>query len=219
MSETLQFNFHETKMCLDVPQNIFDETLSKGEYFSRIVGFHAQRRVVDTTNIDGGVRLSLNMKRAGSSADRRVKHDRCRQLITAVEEVAAITPKDQQDPNLSVEIGIEPIGGSNRYGFNAVVKRPVASPSIVQNAATTAMRQTAEELRYMPKSILSNSVYAHMTESYVSLETNPVGSCSLDTDGVEYEPDSSDINLYAHNLYNHEMQLICLSGLIAIARS
>jgi len=53
----------------------------------------------------------------------------------------------------------------------------------------------------------------------ITLETNPVGACSMDTDGTDYDEDSEKIKLYDHNLYNHEMQLICIAGLVALAKA
>ncbi len=68
--------------------------------------------------------------------------------------------------------------------------------------------------------MLDDLVYAQVNRQHgVTLETNPIASASLDTDGNSYNPEDSVIELSAHNMYAHEMQLICLSGLIAIARS
>lgn len=219
MTQTVRFRFVDSRMTLDVPNVVFDATMEKGEWFRRIVEFPARQRVVTANPIENGVRLQLNTKKGGNIQDRVTKHDRCKQMVTAIEEIAAQTPDKLQDQRLRVEIGTSPISDSDRYGFNATIKRPDTNISVVQSVATKAMRQTATDLRYMPKSILAGSVYALLHENYMSLETNPMGSCSLDSDGMEYEPASPTVNLYAHNIYNHEMQLICLSGLIAIANA
>lgn len=220
MNRQLQFGFEGTRMCLDTPRAVFESAMTRGEYFARILGFQANQGVVTSTPHEDGMRLVFNTPKIGRIADRRIKINRCKQVVTAIDEICERTPASQQDPSLSVEIGTSPIGDSNRYGFDATLKWPDAEPRDVQAAATIAMTQTAQDLRYMPRSILAGSVYAIVDrQNGVTLETNPMGSCTLDTDGNQYDPGGEVMDLYAHNLYSHEMQLICLSGLIAVARA
>ena len=56
-------------------------------------------------------------------------------------------------------------------------------------------------------------------EQGVSMITNPVGSCNLDTNGAAYRPESPKFEVDAHNIYNADQQLICLYGLVAVAHA
>jgi len=106
------------------------------------------------------------------------------------------------------------------YGMNAEILRPRVSDKAAALAATHAMQQMAHDLGTYADKDIPGMVYAQVsTAQGITLETNPAGSSSMDTDGDEYEATSEKISLYAHNLYTHEMQLICISGLIALAKA
>lgn len=221
MAETLRFGFEKTRMCLDVPQDIMDNAVDSGCYTKQVLTFaQPEDRVVTSRPIEGGRRLTFSTQKTGRLPD-RLKRDRCKQMVVVVDEVTQAAPDDRQDPSLSVEMGVDYINNGDRLGFNARVRWPDADPIDVQIAATRAMCRTAKSLRYMADVCpVEDLVYAQVDrERGVTLETNPMASASLDTDGDSYNLDDPVIDLSAHNMYSHEMQLICLSGLIAIARS
>lgn len=220
MIDVLKYGFDDSRICLDIPQDIFELAMDSSELLTQIVDAPANKRVVNTEANDGGTRLSLNTKRAGNSQDRYIKEFKCRDMVQALAEVATFTPRRKHDPALQVALGTERINNDDRFGMSAKLRWPSRSNSELRSIATQAMQQTALELHYVSQTILPDMVYAQIDRQRgVTLETNPVGSCSMDTDGGTYEADDPSMKLYAHNIYNHEMQLICLSGLISIARA
>lgn len=220
MTDTLKFGFEKTRMCLDVPQAIMNDAVDKGDYLGRILRFAQPKdRVVISKPIEEGRRLIFSTRRAGNLPD-KYKRDRCKQMVIAINEVVQAAPDNLQDPSLALELGDDYINDGDRFGFNAYVKWPDADLVAVQDIATKAMHRTAKDLKYAQGCNLNGMVYAQLSRQYgVTLETNSIASASLDTDGTSYNPEDSVINLSAHNMYSHEMQLVCLSGLIAIARS
>ena len=121
--------------------------------------------------------------------------------------------------DLEVQIGYER-RGYGVFGMHAEIVRPTVSDSRATEVATKAMRQMAHDLGTYPDKDISKLVYAQVSTTHgISLETNSLISCTIDTDGDEYDANSEKIALSAHNLYSHEMQLICISGLIALAKA
>ena len=121
--------------------------------------------------------------------------------------------------DLEVQIGYEQ-RGYGVFDMSAEIVRPTVSDNFATLIATQAMRQMAHDLGTYPDKDISSLVYAQVsTTDGITLETYPIGSCSMDTNGDKYNENSEKITLSAHNLYTHDMQLICISGLIALARA
>lgn len=221
MIERMWYGHQESRIYVDIPQDIFDVAMAETKYLAKIIEFRAQQRVVEVESLDGGRRLLLNAKRAGNIKSDFVKEDRAKQMVYALAAVASHSLENQLDPNLTVDMGVNRLGDGERLGMTAFVTWPARPESEVQTTATSAMRQTASELSYIsPASLIAGSVYAQLDRRHgVSLQTDLMGSCDIGTNGMFYKPESPVIELNAHNLYSHSMQLICLSGLIAIARA
>lgn len=117
--------------------------------------------------------------------------------------------------------------GDGRLWMAAEIARPkLADDTQVSEIATSAMRSVARKMRYMYSAensrhyekTLSREVWAdYVRKKWLTVTTSPIGSCSLDTDGFTYKPDSETIELHQHNLYSHAQQLICLVGVVAVA--
>ncbi len=134
-------------------------------------------------------------------------------------EVSGLAPAAQQDPCLTVRTGTRRINDGDRFGMDARLMWPATAPEILQVAATRVMRETAQELKFLPKSLIAN-VYASVDRNRgITLDAHPFANSSLDTDGNEYEPEDAIVKLYGHNIYNHQTQLVCLSGLIAVSHT
>lgn len=220
MIDVLKYGFNDSRIYLDVPQDVFELAIGRSSSLAKIVTEPANKRVVNVEAGDGGTRLSLNTKRAGNSQDRNIKELKCHDMVQALAEVAAHTPRRKHDPALQVVLGTERINNGDRFGMTARLRWPERSNSELGSIATRAMRQTALDLRHANQSILPGMVYAQVDRQRgVTLETNPAGSCSMDTDGERYDTNEPFMELNAHNLYTHSMQIICLSGLISIARA
>ena len=139
-------------------------------------------------------------------------------FLTYLDE-SGIDGYDEESPDVSIMIGFNSVG-YGVYGMEAEIKRPTIADRAATLIATRAMRQMAYDLGTYPKKEIPMLVYAHVLgDSGLSFETNPAGACSMDTDGYEYKPTSDRITLHSHNLYTHQMQLICISGIIALAKA
>jgi hypothetical protein len=156
--------------------------------------------------------LFLDASAVKRQDDREERERRAETILQYVQE--ANTAQD-----LDLSIGFEQ-RGYGVYGMQAELQWPNVPDDQVSYFATTAMRQMAKDLGTYSNDMLPGMVYARVRRSDgITLETNPVASSSMDTDGTEYHETAERVTLYAHNLYTHEMQLICISGLIALAKA
>lgn len=125
----------------------------------------------------------------------------------------------RNDSDLSVQIGYKQ-RGYGVYGLHAEIARPTVPDDEATRVATQAMRRMAHDLGLYPDAQIPGMVYARVSHVQgITLETSGEGSCSLETDGGSYDQTSETIELYPHNLYAHQMQLVCISGLIALVKA
>lgn len=210
-------------MFVDVPQAVFDDAMSTFEVLPKIVEFPKNRRVVLAEAGDDVTRLTFNTKRIGRLGDNIVaERDRLKHVIYALSAVSSCSMEaGLQDPNMTVNMSLRPIGSDDRLGMDAVLKWPESVGDFeLQVIATNAMVLIANDLRMHSPRLMDGTVYAMVSrDNGITLETNPMGSCSLDTDGATYDPSKPTMELWGHNIYNHKIQLVCLAGLIAIARA
>lgn len=132
---------------------------------------------------------------------------------------------------LNLGISSSRAGDGVRLGMYGMIKRPEGlSDEKISAVATTAMRSVAIDIGYAnPDGKLKRNKYkafindlvwtSYDSERGVTITTNPLGSCSLDTDGNQYDPASEMIELHQHNIYTHTQQLLCLVGLVAVANA
>ncbi len=132
--------------------------------------------------------------------------------------------EDTEEP-ITVSVGsYESINGTGRLGLGFDVRWPNTIDISLNTLATSVMWRAAKELGYMrgngSRDRYRDAVYAQVSRQHgVTLETNPMGSCSVGTDGSYYSPDDSIIELTAHNIVGVDQQFICLAGAVAIARA
>lgn len=179
-------------------------------------------------------KVAFNLKKVGAKRIPHGKRDSLAAITKCIESVSAWS-HDYSDPRLHVELYSAPVPGDGRLGMMADIQWPEASDDDLTELATQTMRQAAFALRhdadmeeYQGKKIrrsrwikhIESMVYAQVSRDRgVTLETNPMGSCSLGTDGSWYQPTDETFEIQAHNIYSHEQQLICLTGCIAIAHA
>ena len=150
--------------------------------------------------------------------DQEERNDKAGKILKYLVE-SDIDGGEEDTPDLSIVIGFER-RGYDIYGMSAEIKRPTVSDRDATLIATRAMRKMALDLGTYSAKKIPHMVYAQIsTESGMSFETNPIASSTMDTDGMEYEAESERISLSGHNLYTHEMQLICISGIIALVKA
>ncbi len=183
--------------------------------------------------MDGYSRLTFDLTAIGR---RKIEHYRERDLMAVMKTIAATEaaaqktiPEDERPLSFFVDQTLLPDG--TRLAMSARVLRPEGSHNMTTYHATKAMRRAATAIRYNHDfakeenmsnveydEFINDVVYAnYQPEQGLELQTNPHGSCSIGTDGTEYNPDSRYIELYAHNLYTPAQQLICLVGAVAMA--
>lgn len=119
-----------------------------------------------------------------------------------------------------------PLGDMGRVAISATLTLPRIESEHISEFATMHMRGVARSLRYASeiesREMRDSLVYSQLDERGITLRTNPVGSCSMDTDGDQFFIQAStnrEATLYAHNLYHPIQQLICLAGAIVMAHS
>ncbi len=217
MAENLEYFFDESGIGIDVPYDIFHRAAIGDMDFIDAIKLPPNQKVLDIDEYGEGVRLRPRLKRIGSIQDRVKRSTRIKQVAHVISGVSGSTPTDRQDPMLNVYMSTHRLPDDTRLPMFAEVKRSTEDNLSLGRLATEAMLKTARELKYGNRDILDGMVYAQVDNNGVTLETNPGGSCSLDTDGSDYDNNSETIKVYAHNLYSNEMQLICLSGLIRLA--
>ena len=109
-----------------------------------------------------------------------------------------------------------------RYGMNVALRWPQIDPEQAAAFATTQMRRFARTLTLhsgQPKDLLEDLIYAQASRNTgVVFQTNPMGSCSIESDHQDYIG-VDVVDLWQHNLYNSEQQLICLVGAVAFANA
>lgn len=170
--------------------------------------------------VDGGdtkLHLLVNEKRIGSSEHKpRLLHN----LVQLIDGLETHTLKDDQDPDFQVQMGASDVNGTGRHMIDMQVTWPNLADEILQKLVSDTMVSTATNLKYDVKRFIPRIVYAQIRRQYgVTLETNPIGSCSVGTDGMWYEPSERTIELQAHNIYNNTQQIILLAGGVALARA
>ena len=117
----------------------------------------------------------------------------------------------------------EPIGASiNRYGMYVELRWPLVDAEEAAIFATEHMIKFAKTLPFYSqydKDMLRSLLYvsADRTDG-ITVQTNSVGSCSIDSDGNghKYKP---TVELLQHNIYGPQQQLPCLIGAVAFANA
>ncbi len=122
----------------------------------------------------------------------------------------------------TVDMSVGRVSSDGRYGMNVVLRWPQIDPERAADFATSQMRRFARTLTLhsdQPKDLLEDLVYAQASrDTGVVFQTNPMGSCSIESDHQDYTG-IDVVDLWQHNLYNSEQQLICLVGAVAFANA
>lgn len=122
----------------------------------------------------------------------------------------------------TVDMSVNRVSRDGRYGMHVALRWPRADPEQAAVFATTQMRRFARTLTLhsdQPRDLLEDLVYAQASRSTGAVfQTNPMGSCSIESDHQDYTG-IDVVDLWQHNLYNSEQQLICLVGAVAFANA
>src|SRR3989344_7215874 len=199
-------------------ENEWYKTVQNGNTFGHL-------HLKDVKN--GGVEIGFDFSKTGRRrhpVNRRYDLARTTRVING-----SITgaQDDERDERLLVYVdGL--LEDGRTLGMDARVKLPDPdAPDVTDQAVTDLMtstvQQSARQLKYMRgrrRERLEEWVHVnYQRQRGITIQTAQVGSCSLDTDGMEYDPDEETAVLYGHNLDSAEQQLICFTGLVALANA
>lgn len=123
----------------------------------------------------------------------------------------------------AVQMSMEALDQLNsRYGMHVELRWPECDAAVAATFATSQMQAFARHLAINGKdseALRKDLIYAQASRtSGVIFQTNPLGSCSIESDHRDYT-DVATVELGMHNIYNHEQQLICLVGAVAFANA
>jgi hypothetical protein len=218
MAENIRYIYDETGIGMEVPYDIFHKTASRDMTFIDVIKLEPRQKIIGIEELGTALIVRPNLKRIGAISDDTKKERRTFQTAYVLDAIANAASPERRDPLLHVEIGVQRLRDGTRVGMRAEFPKIDGDLEARNRYATNAMRVTANTLRYCPKTLL-DMVGAQYDDSGVTFQVNDIGACTLDTDGQTFDSEDELVEVYAHNLYSHEMQLICLSGLIAITRA
>lgn len=225
MAEHLRYGIETTDMnhrlFMDLPvklaARIQNNNASVGQELRSLTA--KKNRTVDLEPSDDGLRLYINTKKIGARREDHARRSVARRVVEIVSTIDFLAGQYDKDPNLNVQMG-SAYTSDGRLHMRAEVKWPKDSTdNHMSNVTTYFMRDCARKLNYERK-ILDDLVYAQvMRENGLTLETNPLGSCSIGAGGYMYSPESHTVELYQHNIYSTVQQLICFTGAVALANA
>jgi len=163
--------------------------------------------------------LFLDATAVGRAKDMKEKEARAKRILEILyaSGIAYGGRNGLGDSRFSINIGFQQVA-YGVYGMGAELRWPKLSDARASAIGTEAMRAMARDLKLYPETEIGGMVYAGIQRAYgMTFGTNPAASSSMDTDGMEYSPQAKKVNLYAHNLYTRQMQLVCIKGIMAVA--
>lgn len=231
MTERLSYDIDEARqLSLYVPHNILNQTIKETrlkEILDSPLGI-----VEDQANAQGHTLtfswepfLAVNERRIEESRTNNVKSYASMQFY-ALQKIADLTPEDQLDPTVQVRMQMtsQDASGQNRRGMQADLhwspERSNEDLDMAARHATLQLRHSAIALGVLKKSI-QDSAYAQAGfETGIEFQALDIGCCCLATDGMDgYESlRLGEAQVHGHNLYNHQVMLTCLNGLVAFTK-
>ncbi len=231
MSEHIRFGIEESimnsrmnsRLFVDLPSGVLDKIMSDQQY-ERLVekkGKKLKCPVVTDPNVGSAdARLYVNTSLVGKMPDRAKQQHVLGKVARLVNFLGNYPETDVADPEVQVVLGGQTESASDRLPMYATVALDQTVDHVqLSSRATQQMQSIAASLRYIEPDLIQDMVGATVKRNrHISLTVNPLGSCTLDTDGVTFDPAADRIELYGHNLYSHSQQLTCLAGAVALAR-
>lgn len=201
----------------------YDRVMSSEKYTIVEGGLLVKSRL--SHDSDESYDLFLDATAVRRSDDELIREEKAERILQLLDEsnIGNDWVRGQEDDHQTSDLEVQI--GYHRYAYgifriSAEIARPKVSDEVATIVATQAMRQMAYDLGTYTDSLIPGLVYAQVSRADgITLESNSAGSCSMDTDGMHYDETSEMISLGDHNLYTHQMQLICISGLIALAKA
>lgn len=176
--------------------------------------------------VDDQARLSIDLPVIGR---RRSDHLRTSDLVVVRDLLRAVTlagTVTSTENDLDIFMGDEASRyRDGRMPMSVEFEWPEASDEQISAVGTRYMHLAARSIKYAKSTsgrLLDyfGMVYAQAErERGVTLQTNPMGSCAVETTGFDFSPGEDRPRLTSHNIYNAEQQILCAVGGIDISRA
>lgn len=205
-----------TELALDIDQAVVVEAYQSEQLVARYIKVLAEKGVFlhDQDSARAVSRYTLNAEQMGRfrNATQAViqSYD---WLYNSGYEVDRTLPAIKMSPDF--------ISHTCRYGMSLTLRWPDIDADVAAILASQHMRQFAATLPIHRKfnPLKDQGIYTRANRRCgVVLQTNEMGSCSVESDHRDYT-ENDTVKLLQHNLYNPEQQLICLVGAIAFAHA
>jgi hypothetical protein len=220
MIERLRYDFDDkANPILDVPGSVFERAIESTKILEAV---DSKYRLVVAEQGDGGVRLTHDMRQlkkiiGDNKGGSETAASYWYYVLWAIQSEVTDEVRDQ---DMWVEFSKGPLpdaSGQQRRGMRAELRWPLPDARAAGLLATEVMQRSAVSSGYISKNIADSAYAIVADEQGVELQALDIGCCCLYSTG---EPDVRDglLELNGHNLYNRQVILTCLSGLVALAR-
>lgn len=234
MAERIAYGIDMTKPgntvpYIDLPKAVFRKLLD-AEVIDVPASKKAQSKApVVVSELSSDMHRATIMTRRIGRAPEQFRDGVSKDVISFFEGIHTWTDANEADPKISVDVWTGRLFDRTRLGIVMDVRWPNMSDQSMAALTTGVMRSIAKDIKYSRYDndspakhgrLVDMLVYSQINRNQgVTLETNPVGSCSVDTDGMWYDSEESSFKLESHNIYTHEQQLIVIAGAIALAHA
>lgn len=213
MIEKLHYSTGEDgQVRIDVPKDVIHDVLGRrGALYEACrdrAGYVTARGVGE-----GDYRVVLDLSHM-SRMRTQVGEQQVKRAVGGLSELEdGARAHEASDEWLSMEIATSSVGYGH-YFTDAEFRRVRYNDQWASTLGTRAMQRAARAIRSGPTDDIGVN---YETSRGVSFVAGGIISSSIETDGNEYQADSATVEVKGHNLYSPGLQLICISGIIAVA--
>lgn len=217
MTEHLRYAVDDdARLTLDVPEQVLAASLEHSRLAEIL---QRDERLVLLNALPEGGRLTFDPT-AFLEPDRTEERAEAyaSQWLHAFNAVHKNTPAELQDPRLTVRMSDGPLpdaSGQGRRGMTAKLSWPLENDQQATKVATEMMRRLATTFGYLAPSIADSAGAFVHRERGVEFQALDIACSCLGTNGMTFRPEAPVAELHGHNLYNRQVVLTCLGGLVA----
>jgi hypothetical protein len=217
MSDISRLSLEGSNVRMDVPSSAYERAIAATDFYNVDV---VSSDTVEVHETGQDVQLLFRNDAIGRIHDFYDRSTAVNQLVRFMGHVQDSLYYEELDPALSFSFSAERYAYSIFYA-DAQLPWPEGEVGDLSSIATNVMRQAAVDLNYIrdPSEIPATVGAVVDRRNGIMLLAGADGASGMMTDGSDYEPDDPILRLQGANLYQNEMQLTCLSGLIAITRA
>jgi hypothetical protein len=233
MNDRLKFTQFEGHPSLTTPIDLY---YAQTRLNGRVAGDIYEARELDVLYVDKTqgrqrMRVAVNVERIGQEEDFEVQNDLARLAVGVLSGMSSFAEKNgRQDLRLS-SVHMDGVRRTGRYdteldtprsietyGMRAEVNRLLSRQEKIADAATKAMRYTAHTLHFYHEENVHTAVEDH---AHVQLHADLSEKSILRTEerNIQFSPPERRHLFSSEDVKSSVAQLICLNGLISIARS